>query len=275
MSAILRALAPSTPRAAPAGSPRLRASRIASSRPRRLIVRGPARSLAPRAKADAESSESTLADADAAAAEFDPPWSAPGYRGAAVSAMAPPAQAAAVATVWGGIGLATWFACGVVGPAVADAFPGYMAWSRGTWPVLGLTYVLAGVAHFALPKGFEDMYPHEGAWGFWRLPGSPAFHVAWTGVAEILGGLGVASQLAPASLGVPEWIPPTSALALFALTVAVTPANTYMWTHNAPGPLPEDPDESMLSMAPSAHLARATLQVLLLSVMWGVAHPPP
>ena len=54
-------------------------------------------------------------------------------------------------------------------------------------------YVAAGAAHFALPKGFEDMFPHEGAWGFWYLPGTPDFHVKWTGVAEILGGLGMAS----------------------------------------------------------------------------------
>jgi hypothetical protein len=47
-----------------------------------------------------------------------------------------------------------------------------------------------------------------------------------------------------------------------------------MWSHNAPGPLPENADESMLSMEKEAHLARAALQVLLLSVTWGMAHPP-
>lgn len=65
-----------------------------------------------------------------------------------------------------------------------------------------------------------------------------------------------------------------SALGLFILTIAVTPANTYMWSHNAPGPLPENADDSMLSMEKEAHLARAALQVLLLSVTWGMAHPP-
>ena len=82
----------------------------------------------------------------------------------------------------------------------------------------------------------------------------------------------MASALRP--LDAPEWITPTAAYGMFLLTLAVTPANTYMWTHNAPGPLPENPDESMLSMAPPAHAARGALQVLLLSVCWGLAHPP-
>lgn len=31
--------------------------------------------------------------------------------------------------------------------------------------------------------------PAQGAWGFWYLPGSKSFHVAWTGVVEFLAGL--------------------------------------------------------------------------------------
>ena len=46
-----------------------------------------------------------------------------------------------------------------------------MAWSRGFWPLLGVTYIAAGAAHFGVHKGFLDMYPHKGAWGFWYLPG--------------------------------------------------------------------------------------------------------
>ena len=213
---------------------------------------------------------STTEDISAPALTFDPPWSEPGYRGAVVSAMPAAKQAASVAAVWGGLAAVTALSCGAVGPFIAHAFPGYMAWSRGLWPALGLTYVAAGAAHFALPKGFEDMYPHQGAWGFWSLPGSPDFHVKWTGVAEILGGLGMASALVTDDTPLSR----ASALGLFILTVAVTPANTYMWSHNAPGPLPENADESMLSMEKEAHLARAALQVLLLSVTWGMAHPP-
>ena len=144
------------------------------------------------------------------------------------------------------------------------------ALSDGLRAVLASSPSAPGAARFALPKGFEDMYPHRGAWGFWYLPGTPDFHVKWTGVAEILGGLGMASALVTDDTPLSR----VSALGLFILTVAVTPANTYMWSHSAPGPLPENADESMLSMEKEAHLARAALQVLLLSVTWGMAHPP-
>ena len=110
-------------------------------------------------------------DASPSSSSFDPPWSAPGYRGAVVSSFPEPAQAAAVLGVWAGIGALTVFACSTVGPAVNDAFPGYMAWSRSTWPVLGLTYIAAGIAHFGVHQGFVDMFPHRGAWGFFSLPG--------------------------------------------------------------------------------------------------------
>ena len=72
----------------------------------------------------------------------------------------------------------------------------------------------------------------------------------------------------------PDWLAPTSAYGLFLLTLAVTPANTYMFTHNAPGPLPEDADESMQVLPWYGHCARGALQVFLLATTWGVAHPP-
>lgn len=255
----------------------VRGAVVAASAPR---VAGPRRSISAAnatpscrrrpVRVAASTTETSTTEKTSASARSDPPWSDPGYRGAVVSAMPPAKQAASVAAVWGGLAAVTALSCGAIGPFIAHAFPGYMAWSRGLWPVLGLTYVAAGAAHFALPKGFEDMFPHEGAWGFWYLPGTPDFHVKWTGVAEILGGLGMASALVTDDTPLSR----ASALGLFILTVAVTPANTYMWSHNAPGPLPENADESMLSMEKEAHLARAALQVLLLSVTWGMAHPP-
>ena len=194
-----------------------------------------------------------------------------------MSSLPEPAQAAIVFTAWAGIAALTYFSCAVVGPAVEDAFPGYMAWSRSTWPVLGLTYIAAGAAHFGLHQGFLDMFPHKKAWGFFELPGTPSFHVNWTGVAEILGGVGIVSKLVPGINTNPalEWVTPAAAWGIFLLTIAVTPANTYMWTHNAPGPLPEDADESMAVLPWYGHLARGGLQVLLLSITWGLAHPPP
>ena len=62
------------------------------------------------------------------------------------------------------------------------------------------------------------------------------------------------------------WLTPASAMGLFALTIAVTPANIYMATHNAPGPGP--PGEVV---PVKGHLTRAVFQVVLLSTLWGLA----
>ena len=55
---------------------------------------------------------------------------------------------------------------------------------------LGLTFLTAGRSHFTVPDAFRAIYPPIGTWGFWFLPGSSSFHVAWTGVAELAGGGG-------------------------------------------------------------------------------------
>lgn len=49
----------------------------------------------------------------------------------------------------------------------------------------------------------------------------------WTGVAEILGGLGLCLGCLPFD-AVPAWLAPASAMGLFWLTAVVTPANIYM-----------------------------------------------
>lgn len=111
--------------------------------------------------------------------------------------------------------------------------------------------------------------------GLWQLPGSPEFHVAWTGVAEILGGAGllggaVAERLALRPLG---WVRQSAALGLFTLTLAVTPANIYMFTHGAmmeglPGPASAGP------IPVSAHAVRLGLQCVLLGMLWQQAATP-
>ena len=252
-------------RARPASSPRK--ALPSSPRPRGGKNHRPPTSSRPGLSAAA------VEEVEATAAVFDPPWSEPGYRGAKVSSLDEPLQTASVLGVWTGIGALTVAWCAHLGPDLERALPTVMSWSRATWPVMGLTYVAAGAAHFALPRGFKDMYPHKGAWGWWNLPGSPEFHVAWTGAAEIVGGLGMASG-ALWFLHTPDWLAPTSAYGLFLLTLAVTPANTYMFTHNAPGPLPEDADESMRVLPWYGHCARGALQVFLHATTWGVAHPP-
>lgn len=136
-----------------------------------------------------------------------------------------------------------------VGTAIAvkglDSIVGLLPFLQGwisTYPLLGLVYFAAGIAHFKIADDFMNIMPSYGAWGFWYLPGSKYFHVAWTGVAEVLLGgamtLGYAlsflgSDLAPTS----NQLLSNSALGLFWLTVLVTPANIYMYTHGAKLPI--------------------------------------
>lgn len=114
----------------------------------------------------------------------------------------------------------------------------------------------------------------QGAWGFWYLPGTPSFHVYWTGVAEVLGGVGI--TLGATNLPfVPDWLLPASGFGLFLLVAAVTPSNMYMWTHNSPGPTSEETLAKTGGVIPlQGHLFRAFLQVVLLSTFLAVAFPP-
>jgi len=184
------------------------------------------------------------------------------------------AQAAVFAGTISGITAASL----LLGPAldaIDRALPvGWFAnWAK-TFPLLGAIYLLAGSAHFTSAAAFQSIYPPPGTWGIWHLPGSADFHVAWTGVAEILGGggllLGGLADVAPESLNVPEesrFLTATSALWLFFLTLAVTPANIYMFTHNA----------HMVGAGPGAdlpitfHAARGVVQIIVLGLLWHMA----
>jgi uncharacterized membrane protein len=137
---------------------------------------------------------------------------------------------------------------------------------KSSWPLLGAVYMLAGAAHFGVKESFQSIYPPQGTWGLWYLPGSPEFHVAWTGVAEFLGGLGLVGG---SLLGKPS-LTKASAAALVLLTLAITPANIYMFTHGAimVGAGPDAPLEVQF------HAIRFGAQILLLGFLAGMAIAP-
>jgi len=142
--------------------------------------------------------------------------------------------------------------------------------------LLGTLYITAGIGHFVKKESFIQIYPPTGTWGLWYLPGSANFHVMWTGIVEFLGGsallLGVSTKL----LGVEEklekeeeemfglflkLLTPLSALILFLLTLLVTPANIYMYTHGA------TLGDSSIVLNLSFHYIRLSVQIILLSLL--------
>lgn len=141
---------------------------------------------------------------------------------------------------------------------------------RSTWPLtFGAIFSLAGVTHFTLSEEYENIVPTKGAWGVWNIPGSRKFHVAWTGVAELAGGLGLLAGGLSSIFGDSTLAPLTSAglesdsaAALFFLTLAVTPANIFMYTHGAKLPMDSDP------LPVNFHAVRWFMQVVLLGFLF-------
>ncbi|CAM9491870.1 unnamed protein product [Discosporangium mesarthrocarpum] len=175
-----------------------------------------------------------------------------------VSAFPKPMQAAVCGGVFLGIGAGTI----AVLSGLAALPTGWNAGLEFSSPLsLGVIFMAAGISHFTLHEDFCRIYPGKGAWGFWYLPGSASFHVNWTGVAELLGGLGLA--LGGLGLG-PQGLMPAAALSLFALVIAVTPANVYMFTHGAQLP-------AGLEVPVLGHAIRGAFQCLLLGVLWSLA----
>lgn len=158
-----------------------------------------------------------------------------------------------VAKTMGALGLST----AILGPIVKDLenvpFVGEYLWHP---ELLGPVFILAGAAHFFV-EDFLNIMPPIGTWGgLWQLPGSPKFHVYWTGVAEVLGGVGLLAGKLTNNDGIYH----LSAACLLALSFAVYPANLYMWSHGAE--LPKG-----VPMESSAHIGRYVAQIVLCSVL--------
>ena len=185
-----------------------------------------------------------------------------------INTLDAPIQAAIVLAIFVAIGVGSSALYGGF-DVVRDSFLWKL--SRPTWPILGLIYLAAGVAHFTELEGFTNITPPDGTWGFWKTPFSPKVNVLWTGVVEIFGGawmlFGAGAALAGVTL--PVALGPVvsdGALTLWLLTWAVTPANVYALTHGANFPLD-------LETPPKAHAIRLAFQSVLLAMLWEMAQP--
>ena len=149
------------------------------------------------------------------------------------------AQTATVAGIFVALGLGR--RCSPRALAVTDVVPPRAKTLTGgaLACLLGAAFIFAGYAHFAFEGAYTAIYLRK-ARGFRYLPGSAEFHVAWTGGAEALGGLGLllgglGDLLGdPLSGGRARPLRQLSASSLFLLMVAVFPANIYQYTHLAP-----------------------------------------
>jgi uncharacterized membrane protein len=117
--------------------------------------------------------------------------------------------------------------------------------SRGTRAALVFVFawfLLGGLAHFAFTQAEMRIVP---AWVPW-----PRAVVLVTGVLELAGAAGL---LVPRTRAAAAW-------GLFALTIAVTPANVHMLQHA----------DAFPGVPYVALLLRLPLQVVLLALIWRV-----
>jgi uncharacterized membrane protein len=122
-----------------------------------------------------------------------------------------------------------------------------MPYKRITLAIIFIWFFVGGIAHFAVPEFFLKIVPPN---LLFRLE---AVYVS--GFFEIVGALGLLHQ----------WSRRIAGIGLFILTIAVTPANIYMWQNahvfsNIPEPL---------------LMLRLALQVVLLACIWWAAISTP
>ena len=187
-----------------------------------------------------------------------------------VNTLPEPIQAAIFFAVLASLGAATIPFSNFLS-SLTSQYEWVQSW-RYTWPLLGVIYAAAGVTHFTLQEEYENIYPSQGAWGFWYLPGSKEFHVKWTGVAEILGGVGLLvggafDAFAPVYYSCPNivtnaGIGSDAAAGLLLLTAVVTPANIFMYTHGAKLPM-DGPEVPIVG-----HFIRGIMQVVLFGLLY-------
>jgi uncharacterized membrane protein len=117
-----------------------------------------------------------------------------------------------------------------------------------TWSqrLLSLAFITTGILHFLRTATYEEIVPDY-------LPAHTEI-VLVSGVAEIAGGVGVASARTRPAAGI--W--------LVALLVLVFPANVNMAVHS----------ERFASIAPALLWARLPLQGLLIWWAWRATRPP-
>ena len=137
----------------------------------------------------------------------------------------------------------------------------------------GAIFALVGIAHFVFVENFARIVPPYNCWGqLWKVPAPfhrqmnvsyEEYHSYWSGIVECVGGIWLFySGIVPSlSSTVPATI-------LFALTIGVTPANLFMFTHNAsPGGIVPP------LQYPFGHIARFVIQCGLLSNFYIMMHP--
>jgi uncharacterized membrane protein len=137
--------------------------------------------------------------------------------------------------------------------------------------ILSSAFIAAGISHFVLEDTFTSFVPPKGSWGGLFIVPAPfseqlnltyeQYHSFWTGIAEILVGLSLIITTSGV-LGENYNNPTIPSLFMYLLTLIVTPANIYMYTHNPVVPrIPPLP-------YPYGHLGRGLLQMALLAVFY-------